>query len=276
MPAPGRSRAPVASVASAGHRQHPQVGRRRGGDRQRRRHQRGHAAARRRSASPTPMRAAAGRQHQALGEHLAGDAARPRAHRHAHRQLALPLHRPGQEQAGQVGARDEQHAQPRRRPGRAASGATAATPRRAARSRSRRCARWPRERPAPGRRRSRSARPRAWAMVTPGGEPADALQVDVAAVFQVAAARTTAAATWRCRAAGSRSPRGITPTTTCGVPLSDIVVPRMSGRPPNTDRQTPSLSTTGRRAAARSRRPPRTCGPGPPSPAASRTGWWST
>ena len=45
---------------------------------------------------------------------------------------------------------------------------------------------------------------------------------------------------------GKSNPRGITPTTTCGVPLSDIVVPRMSGRPPNTDRHTPSLRMTGR------------------------------
>ncbi len=45
---------------------------------------------------------------------------------------------------------------------------------------------------------------------------------------------------------GKSNPRGITPTTTWGVPLSVSVVPRMSGRPPNTACQMPSLSRTGR------------------------------
>ena len=45
---------------------------------------------------------------------------------------------------------------------------------------------------------------------------------------------------------GKSKPRGITPTTTCAVPLSVSVVPRMSGRPPNTERHVPSLRTTGR------------------------------
>ena len=45
---------------------------------------------------------------------------------------------------------------------------------------------------------------------------------------------------------GKSNPRGMTPTTTWGVPLSVIAVPRMSGRPPKTDRHTPSLRITGR------------------------------
>ena len=48
------------------------------------------------------------RQHEALGEHLAGDAATPRAERRTQRQLAAPALASHQEQVGDVGAGDQQ------------------------------------------------------------------------------------------------------------------------------------------------------------------------
>ena len=78
-----------------------------------------------------------------------------------------------------------------------------------------------------------------------------ALEVDVGAVLEVIGREPQRQPQLRCPAVGNSKPRGITPTTTCGMPLSDIVVPSTSGRAG--ERRAPETgrpSTTGARRAA--------------------------